>query len=98
MKNNIIAGKWNEFRGKIGDWQEKLSSTQPVKANGNREEFVGILQERYGYDKEKAESELEKHYSKIILTRKNEVWEDATRAPNNPAVNSPSAESSTVPE
>jgi uncharacterized protein YjbJ (UPF0337 family) len=98
MRTNIIAGKWNELRGKIGDWQEKLSSAQPIKAKDNHDEFVEILQYRYGYNKEKAESELEKHYSKIILTKKNEVWEDAARVPNNPTVNSPSPESSTVPE
>ena len=63
MRNDVIDGKWKELRGKIRQWQEKRSDGQLSK----REQFAEILQKRYGYPKEKAISEVNQHYSKIIL-------------------------------
>jgi len=66
MAENVVEGKWKEFRGQLDKWRNKPGQTaEPAAANSNREEVIQILQERYGYTQEKAASELEKHYSKI---------------------------------
>ena len=67
MINDVFDAKWKELRDKIRNRLEKRSDDQPAKMNFKNEQFVGILQKRYGYTKEKATSELNKHYSKIIL-------------------------------
>ncbi len=41
-----------------------INDDQPMLNNSQREQFVGMLQKRYGYTKEKAASELNEHYSK----------------------------------
>jgi uncharacterized protein YjbJ (UPF0337 family) len=64
MINDVIDGKWKELRGKIRKWQDKRSDDQLIQVNSKREQFIGILQKRYGYTQEKAVSELNRHYSK----------------------------------
>ncbi len=67
MKNNLIAGKWNEIRSKIDQWRATPNPADPPRDDKDREKMIAILQKQYGYTQEKAESELNKHYSKIIL-------------------------------
>jgi len=67
MTNNAIEEKLKRLSGKIRKWWKKRSDDQLTKANSKRELFIGILQKRYGYTKEKAASELDRHYSKARL-------------------------------
>jgi hypothetical protein len=53
---------------KIRKWRKKRRDNQITKANSKREQSIGILRKRYGYTKEKAESELDEHYSKAKLS------------------------------
>jgi uncharacterized protein YjbJ (UPF0337 family) len=67
MTTEIVEGKWRIFFSEIRTRLDKRSDN-PIRRDGiKREEFVGILQERYGYTKEKAEAEMSAHYSEIIL-------------------------------
>jgi len=68
MINDVLEAKWKEISTIIRSWRDKLIDNQLALNTGQREQFVGILQERYGYSKEKALSELNQHYSKVILT------------------------------
>jgi uncharacterized protein YjbJ (UPF0337 family) len=67
MTNDVTHGKWDELRGKIREWLNNPSDNQLVKGNSKREQFVVILQKRYGFSQEKATSELNTHYSKARL-------------------------------
>ena len=67
MNRDVFEGKWKQIRGVAKSWWDKPSDDQPMLNNSQREQFVGILQKRYGYTKEKATSELNEHYSKIKL-------------------------------
>ena len=60
MTNDIFEGKWKQMRGKIREQWGKLTNDDVDKINGKRDILVGLLQERYGYAKEKAESEINK--------------------------------------
>jgi uncharacterized protein YjbJ (UPF0337 family) len=66
--DDVFKGKWEKFRGKIRAWWKERNDDQPMLNNSQREQFVGMLQKRYGYTKEKAASELNEHYSKVKLS------------------------------
>lgn len=57
----------DKIRQKIINWQKKRRDDQLIKFNRVHERSISILQKRYGYSKEKATSELIKHYSKAWL-------------------------------
>ena len=54
--------KWDEFRQKIINWRKKRRDDQLIKVNSVNERSITILQKRYGYTREKAIDELNKHY------------------------------------
>ena len=66
----IIAAiqlKWGEFRGNVLYWWNKGRNDQLIKANSMQERSISILQKRYGYTREEAASQLNKHYSRARL-------------------------------
>lgn len=53
-----IQGDWKQFTGKVkGKWG-KLTDDELTEIAGQRERFIGRLQEKYGYENERAEKEL----------------------------------------
>lgn len=58
MNNDIIQGKWQEVKGKLTKQWGKITDDDIVKMRGSHEELQGILQQRYGYQKEKCEEEI----------------------------------------
>lgn len=65
MNWNIIEGKWDQMRGKLRAKWGKLTDDDMDYIAGRREEFIGKLKERYGYDQDRAEKELEQ-FSKTL--------------------------------
>jgi hypothetical protein len=65
--NDVLETKWDEFRRKVFNWRNKRRNEQRIKINIAQERSISILQKRYGFTKEKAASELKKHYSKARL-------------------------------
>ena len=58
MNWDQIKGDWKQFTGKVKEKWGKFTDDDLTMIDGHREQMVGILQERYGYAKERAESEL----------------------------------------
>jgi uncharacterized protein YjbJ (UPF0337 family) len=58
MNNDILAGNWKQFHGKILEQWGKLTKDDLDVVAGRRDQIVGILQERYGIAKEEAEKQL----------------------------------------
>ena len=67
MTMEVIEDKMKYLYNGIRTRLDKLKDKQLLKDRIKREEFVGILQGRYGYTREKAESEMSAHYSEILL-------------------------------
>ncbi|HET6598108.1 MAG TPA: hypothetical protein VFG81_20990 [Anaerolineales bacterium] len=67
MKNTVIESKWGEFRRNVVNWFNYRRDDQLTKVNNVRERSLSILQKRYGYTREEAISQLEKHYSRAWL-------------------------------
>lgn len=58
MNQDLLEGKWHQFKGKIKEKWGKLTDDDLAKINGKKESFLGYLQSRYGYAKDHAEKEL----------------------------------------
>ena len=62
--NDILLGKWHELKGHVREQWGKLTDDDLTKLSGKTEELSGVLQQRYGYDKAKAETEINNWLSK----------------------------------
>jgi uncharacterized protein YjbJ (UPF0337 family) len=58
MNSDIFKGKWNQLKGNIKQQWGDLTDNDIARIEGNYDEFVGVLQERYGYNRERAEREV----------------------------------------
>jgi DNA-binding NarL/FixJ family response regulator len=60
---DILQGKWHELSGRVkGQWG-KLTDDDVAKLTGKTEELSGLLQQRYGYAKAQADTEINKWLS-----------------------------------
>ena len=67
MKFAVLESKWNKVRQRIMEpWNERRND-QIASAQSAQEHSISILQKRYGYTREQAISEFNKHYSKARL-------------------------------
>ena len=58
MNKEIISGKWSQLKGKAQAKWGDLTDDDFKVAEGNAEYLSGRLQERYGWAKDRAESEV----------------------------------------
>jgi uncharacterized protein YjbJ (UPF0337 family) len=63
MNSDIFEGKWKQVRGELKNWWGKLTDDDVDKVEGNYDKFLGILQERYGYNRAQAEAEIEQRFT-----------------------------------
>jgi uncharacterized protein YjbJ (UPF0337 family) len=62
MNNDIFKGKWMQFRGRIKEWWGDVTDDELDRVEGKYDRFVGLLQEKYGYTKQRAEEEANKRW------------------------------------
>ena len=58
MNRDILAGKWLQVRGQVKQNWGKFTDNDLDLISGRYDEIVGLLQERYGYARDKAEKEV----------------------------------------
>jgi len=58
MNEDILEGKWKQVKGNVRNWWGKLTDDDLDRIAGKSEKMVGVLQERYGWTKERADEEL----------------------------------------
>jgi uncharacterized protein YjbJ (UPF0337 family) len=59
LNQDIFKGKWMQLRGQIQQKWGDLTNDDLDRIQGARTEFEGLLQERYGYTKERARQEVD---------------------------------------
>jgi uncharacterized protein YjbJ (UPF0337 family) len=59
MNEDIFKGKWKQLRGQIQQKWGDLTDDDLDRIQGARTEFEGLLQERYGYTRERAQQEID---------------------------------------
>jgi len=60
MNKNVMQGKWREMKGKVKEQWGRLTDDDLDKIDGKSEQLLGVLQQRYGYAREKAEEEYKR--------------------------------------
>ncbi len=65
FNRDVLAGKWTQIRGKVKQTWGKLTDNDLDRISGRFEELAGLVQERYGYTREKAEKEVTHFIEKI---------------------------------
>jgi uncharacterized protein YjbJ (UPF0337 family) len=54
----VLQGKWHELKGQVRQQWGRLTDDDVTQLSGKTEELAGILQQRYGYSKAKAETQI----------------------------------------
>ncbi len=63
MNKDIIEGKWKQIRGEAKAWWSKLTDDDLDRAAGKFEILAGLLQEKYGYTRQRAADEIDRRVS-----------------------------------
>jgi len=58
MTKEILKGKWKQLKGSIKNQWGKLTDDEIDRVEGETQKLIGLIQEKYGYTKEKAEAEV----------------------------------------
>jgi uncharacterized protein YjbJ (UPF0337 family) len=59
MNWDRIEGNWKQFTGKVKEKWGKLTDDELAEIGGKKDQLVGKIQERYGYERDRAERELD---------------------------------------
>jgi len=59
MNEDVLKGKWRQFKGNIQERWGELTNDELDQIDGEREQMIGKLQEKYGYSREKAQTEYD---------------------------------------
>lgn len=65
MNNDIIEGKWTEFKGHMREAYGDLGDDDLEAAKGDREQLEGKLQQRLGKSKEEVRKAVDRILEKI---------------------------------
>lgn len=63
MNWDQVQGNWKQFKGKVQKQWGELTDDELDQIDGKREELVGKLQAKYGYERDRAERELDEFCS-----------------------------------
>lgn len=58
MNTDILKGKWHQVKGQARVQWGKLTDDDLAQVEGESEKLIGLLQERYGYNRQKAQDEV----------------------------------------
>jgi len=58
MATNILKGQWKQLKGSLKERWGELTNDEIDQVSGEAQKLVGLLQEKYGYTKQKAEDEV----------------------------------------
>lgn len=58
MNKDQFQGAWKQLAGKVKEKWGKLTDDDIARINGKREALIGLIQQKYGIAKERAEEEL----------------------------------------
>lgn len=66
MDWDVINGKWSELKGRARTQWNKLTDDDLGQIAGKKDELLGALQRRYGYEKEEAMKHIETWADSLI--------------------------------
>ncbi len=63
-----VRGDWDQLKGKVRSTWGKLTDDDITVIHGKWDQLVGKLRERYGYQKDRAEREVDDFLKKVGST------------------------------
>jgi uncharacterized protein YjbJ (UPF0337 family) len=78
MNWTTLQGNWNETKGKVKTKWGRLTDDDLTQVQGQKDRLVGVIQQKYGIAKDKAEEQLEEFLSSAdgFLNRAKETAQD----------------------
>ena len=70
MNKDIAEGKWKQMRGNAKTWWGKLTDDDLDRAAGKYDVLAGLLQEKYGYTRQRADEEIDKRLKELEASLK----------------------------
>ena len=58
MNADTLKGQWHQIKGEVKNQWGKLTDSDLDQIAGQSEKLVGVIQERYGYARDRAEQEV----------------------------------------
>lgn len=62
MNMDQIKGQWRQVKGAAKTQWGKLTDDELTQIDGNVDRLVGLVQERYGYARERAQEEVDRFF------------------------------------
>jgi uncharacterized protein YjbJ (UPF0337 family) len=72
MNSDVLKGKWKQVQGELKNWWGRLTDDDLTQIGGSKDKLIGKIQERYGYDRARAEKEIDERlrsYDDRVPTR-----------------------------
>jgi len=73
MNKDIFEGQWKQIRGEAKGWWGKLTDDDLDRAAGKFDVLAGLLQEKYGYTRQRAEEEIDQRVTKYEASLKSKA-------------------------
>ena len=70
MNRDVFEGTWKQARGQAREWWSRFTDDDLDKVGGELEAFIGLIQEKYGYSREKAEAEYGRWMDHFLASQK----------------------------
>ena len=58
MNDDVFKGKWHQLKGEVKSKWGQLTDDDLDQVQGDAEKLIGRVQERYGWEKERARQEV----------------------------------------
>jgi uncharacterized protein YjbJ (UPF0337 family) len=65
MNEDIFAGQWKQMRGALKSWWGKLADDDFDRVWGQKDQLIGLVQEKYGYTRDQAQQEVERRFKEF---------------------------------
>jgi uncharacterized protein YjbJ (UPF0337 family) len=63
MNEDTFKGQWNQMKGSFKQFWGDLTDDDITRAEGSYDKFIGVLQERYGWERERAKQEVDNFFA-----------------------------------
>lgn len=80
MNDSILSGKWREIKGEVKKAWGELTENEIDRTEGNTQSLIGLLQQKFGYAKEEAQSKIDSLIEKYQAAHQDKVKDVADKA------------------